>query len=149
MKQRVLSARPVVTRTSRRDPRGAALESVAAEFALLAQRRARLSRQLDRIGREFDAARTSLDAVQHRMALLAQRMDGIDPSLRPDWPAPAALTAPPPYPPQAAGFAPHTPRPQPQAPAAPPPAFLRPRPPAQRRRSFGPDFAKRHPGDPS
>ena len=46
MKPRLLSMRPSVTRTSRHDPRGAALESVAAEFALLAQRRARLARQL-------------------------------------------------------------------------------------------------------
>jgi uncharacterized coiled-coil protein SlyX len=82
--------RPSVTRTSRNDPRGAALESVAAEFALLAQRRARLARQLDLLGRQLAAASVSLDAVHGRMALLAQRMDGIDPSLR------AGLAEPPP-----------------------------------------------------
>ncbi len=84
--------RPSVTRTSRHDPRGAALESVAAEFALLAQRRARLARQLDSLGRQLAAASSSLDAVQNRMSLLAHRMDGIDPTLRPavvDLPAPA------------------------------------------------------------
>ena len=79
----MLSARPTVTRTSRYDPHGAALESVAAEFALLAQRRARMARQLDLLGRQICAAQTSLDAVQSRMSMLALRMDGIDPSLRP------------------------------------------------------------------
>ena len=83
MKPRLLSSRPCVTRTSRRDPRGAALESVAAEFALLAQRRARLARQLDLLGRQLDAATTSLDAVQSRMAQIAQRIDAMDPTLRP------------------------------------------------------------------
>jgi hypothetical protein len=86
----MLSARPSVTRTSRHDPRGAALESVAAEFALLAQRRARIARQLDLLGRQLEAAQSSLDAVQGRMAMLAHRMDGIDPSLRP-----ASIVAPP------------------------------------------------------
>jgi len=90
MKPRLLSMRPSVTRTSRHDPRGAALESVAAEFALLAQRRARLARQLDLLGRQLAAASVSIDAVHGRMALLAQRMDGIDPSLRPHDAAPAA-----------------------------------------------------------
>jgi hypothetical protein len=82
MRQPLLSARPCVTRTSRRDPRGAQLESVAAEFALLAQRRARLARQLDLLGRQLDAAHVSLHAVQSRMGLLAMRMDHIDPNLR-------------------------------------------------------------------
>jgi hypothetical protein len=83
MRPRILSARPSVTRTSRNDPRGAALESVASEFALLAQRRARIARQLDLLGRQFNAAQSSLDAVHARMAWLASRIDGIDPSLRP------------------------------------------------------------------
>ena len=83
MRARLLSMRPSVTRTSRHDPRGAAIESVAAEFALLAQRRARLARQLDLLGRQIATASASLDAVHGRMMLLAQRMDGIDPSLRP------------------------------------------------------------------
>ncbi len=93
----MLSIRPSVTRTSRHDPRGAALESVAAEFALLAQRRARLARQLDSLGRQLAAASASLDAVQNLMMLLAQRMDGIDPGLRPVAPA-APAPLPPPLP---------------------------------------------------
>jgi uncharacterized coiled-coil protein SlyX len=95
MKPRLLSARPSVTRTSRHDPRGVALESVAAEFALLAQRRARIARQLDLLGRQLAAAQSSLDAVQSRMAMLAQRMDGIDPTLRPALPAPPPAPDPP------------------------------------------------------
>jgi uncharacterized coiled-coil protein SlyX len=72
-----------------------ALESVAAEFALLAQRRARIARQLDLLGRQLAAAQSSLDAVQSRMAMLAQRMDGIDPTLRPALPAPPPARDPP------------------------------------------------------
>ena len=94
MKPRLLSSRPAVTRTSRHDPRGVALESVAAEFALLAQRRSRLARQLDLLGRQLAAASTSMDAVQGRMAQLAQRIDGIDPDLRPLNPAPPPAPAP-------------------------------------------------------
>jgi hypothetical protein len=81
MKQKLLSGRPVVTRTSRHDPRGAKLESVAAEFALLAQRRARIARQVDLLARQLDAATTGLDGVQSRMSLLAQRLHQIDPDL--------------------------------------------------------------------
>jgi chromosome segregation ATPase len=83
MKLRLLSARPAVTRLNRRDARGAQLESVAAEFALLAQRRARLARQLDLLARQLDAANGSMNVVQARMGQLAQRMDQIDPALRP------------------------------------------------------------------
>jgi hypothetical protein len=90
----MLSARPTVTRTSRHDPHGAALESVAAEFALLAQRRARTARQLDLLGRQLNAAQVSLDAVQARMAMLACRMDGIDPALRPPPHVPVPQAAP-------------------------------------------------------
>jgi hypothetical protein len=83
MKLRLLSARPAVTRLNRRDARGGQLESVAAEFALLAQRRARLARQLDLLQRQLDAAAGSMSMVQARMGQLAQRMDQIDPGLRP------------------------------------------------------------------
>jgi hypothetical protein len=83
MKLRLLSARPAVTRLNRRDARGGQLESVAAEFALLAQRRARLARQLDLLRRQLDAATGSMNLVQARMGQLAQRMDQIDPGLRP------------------------------------------------------------------
>ncbi len=85
MRHRLLSARPVVTRTSRRDPRGSQLETVAAEFALLAQRRARIARQLDLLARQLEAATNGLNTVQSRMSLLAHRMDHIDPGL---WLAP-------------------------------------------------------------
>jgi len=83
MKLRLLSARPAVTRLNRRDARGGQLESVAAEFALLAQRRARLARQLDLLRRQLDAASGAMKIVQSRMGQLAQRMDQIDPALRP------------------------------------------------------------------
>jgi hypothetical protein len=85
MKKRPLSGRSVVTRTSRRDPRGAKLESIAAEFALMAQRRARIARQIDLLGRQLDAAAASLCGVQSRMGLLAQRMHQIDPDLARDY----------------------------------------------------------------
>jgi hypothetical protein len=147
LKPILLSMRPSVTRTSRHDPRGAALESVAAEFALLAQRRARLARQLDSLGRQLAAASSSLDAVQNRMSLLAHRMDGIDPTLRPaavDLPAPA----PPapvrkniygrPMPPSPAQF---QPAPKPVAEAAPArlPGLPRGMRPVLRRRPFLPE----------
>jgi uncharacterized coiled-coil protein SlyX len=77
-----LAIRPAVARGSRHDPGATALESVAAEFALLAQRRARAARQLDLLGRQVAAAQATLDSVQGRMTLLAHRMNGIDPSLR-------------------------------------------------------------------
>lgn len=81
MRQKLLSGRPVVTRTSRFDPHGAKLESVAAEFALLAQRRARTARQIDMLARQLDAASGGLEVVQSRMVMLAQRMQQIDPDL--------------------------------------------------------------------
>ena len=81
MRQKLLSGRPIVTRTSRFDPRGAKLESVAAEFALLAQRRARTARQVDLLARQLEAATAGLEGVQARMVMLAQRMQQIDPDL--------------------------------------------------------------------
>lgn len=50
------------------------LESVAAEFALLAQRRARLQRQLDLLGRQADAARGNLSRIELRLVALSGRM---------------------------------------------------------------------------
>jgi hypothetical protein len=91
----MLSARPVVTRASRRDPRGAKLESVAAEFALLAQRRARLARQVDLLSRQLDAAAGSLAGVHARMAMLAQRIGRIDPDMVADGAAPELVPVPP------------------------------------------------------
>jgi hypothetical protein len=102
MRPKLLSMRPTVTRASRRDPRGAKLESVAAEFALLAQRRARIARQIDLLARQLDAASGSLAGVQSRMGVLADRIRQIDPGLAPPaldspgWalpaPAPAAIS---------------------------------------------------------
>ena len=124
MKPRLSSARPCVTRTSRFDPRGAALESVAAEFSLLAQRRARAARQVDLLGRQLSAAQQGLDVIQSRMAMLVRRIDGIDPGLRgpvdaappppPQQQAPAAAFRQPYYRPASAPFA--LPAPEPSRP---------------------------------
>jgi len=101
MRQRLLSTRAVVTRTSRSDARGAVLESVAAEFALLAQRRARMTRQIDLLQRQINAAAAGLNGVMARMTVLAQRIDAIDPGLRgrlamPEPPPPPRPAPPPP-----------------------------------------------------
>jgi chromosome segregation ATPase len=60
------------------------LEGAATEFALLAQRRARLSRQIDLLRRQHEAAEATLGKVVARMAELTLRIgqmtpaDGID-----------------------------------------------------------------------
>ncbi len=51
-----------------------ALEALASEFALLAQRRARLERQLALLGRQAEAAAANLSRVERRMAALGPRM---------------------------------------------------------------------------
>jgi hypothetical protein len=51
-----------------------ALEAIASEFALLAQRRARLERQLALLGRQAEAAAGNLARVERRMAALGPRM---------------------------------------------------------------------------
>jgi len=81
MRPKSLSLRKVITRGSQRDPRGVKLESVAAEFALLAQRRARMARQVDLLARQLTAATGSLAGVRSRMAVLAARMALVDPDL--------------------------------------------------------------------
>jgi len=98
--------------TLRRFPAGrrrpgaeAALEGAASEFALLAQRRARLARQLDLLDRQRAAATASLGQVLARMGVLRARIEGL-----PDV-VPAAPEAPPPPAPATAA-----------PPAAPPPA---------------------------
>lgn len=83
MRPRLHTARPCSLRIIRNDPGGAALESIAAEFALLAQRRARIARQVDLLRHQLTAAEAGLAAVSRRMGMLAQRMDAIDPALRP------------------------------------------------------------------
>ncbi|MGK7867653.1 hypothetical protein [Falsiroseomonas sp. E2-1-a20] len=75
----------------------ATLEAVAAEFALLAQRRARLQRQLDLLGRQADAARGNLSRVESRLAALSGRMTLPDlraAALRSGNPPPAAPARP-------------------------------------------------------
>jgi hypothetical protein len=72
------------------------LEGSAAEFALLAQRRARLRRQLDLLERQRAAADGVMAQVEARMAVLSQRMAGFGaglaapaPAVPPPAPAPA------------------------------------------------------------
>jgi hypothetical protein len=126
MKPKALSARRCVTRTSRHDPRGAQMEGMATEFALLAQRRTRLARQVDLLAHRLAAAHASLRQVQARMATLAQHIDHVDPALRP------AAVPPLPVPPSAPPARPRAATPAPFAPSAasgpvypaPKPAFL-------------------------
>jgi len=107
MKPMPISARRCVTRTSRHDPRGAQMESIATEFALLAQRRTRLARQVDLLSHQLAAANANLQHVQSRMGTLVLHMDQVDPELRPGAapppleppPRPPAYAAPPAYPP--------------------------------------------------
>lgn len=62
------------TRTSIRQRGHAPLEALAAEFALLAQRRGRVRRQIDLLERQRIAADTTLRLVEQRMAVLSGRM---------------------------------------------------------------------------
>ena len=50
------------------------LEGISAEFALLAQRRARLIRQIELLARQAEAAEGNLGRVARRMAWLSARM---------------------------------------------------------------------------
>jgi hypothetical protein len=97
MRAKLLSGRAGVTRTSRRDPRAPMLESLAAEFALLAQRRARMTRQIDLLERQMRSASRCLAAVQGRMKVLNLEMARLDPDLRSPMPAivaPAPIAVP-------------------------------------------------------
>lgn len=81
-------------------PEATALEQVAAEFALLAQRRARAARQIDLLSRQLDAAERGHAAVERRLTQLAQRMTAMAPDvLVPAQIAPPAPPPPPPVPP--------------------------------------------------
>jgi chromosome segregation ATPase len=71
------------TRVSRADTRQRQLESLAAEFALLAQRRARVVHQLDLLDQQREAAATGFARLQSRLTWLMEQMDAIDPELRP------------------------------------------------------------------
>ena len=64
---------------ARRRPAGTgrdrlSLEGISAEFALLAQRRARLLRQIELLARQAEAAEGNLSRVARRMAWLSARM---------------------------------------------------------------------------
>jgi len=70
--------------TSRPRPRRqgveTALEGAATEFALLSQRRSRLSRQLELLRRQHDAAAMTMAQVMSRMAVLADRIGVLVPA---------------------------------------------------------------------
>lgn len=79
------------------------LEGISAEFALLAQRRARLIRQLELLARQAEAAEGNLGRVARRMAFLSTRMvadcghpEAAEPAPPPPLPPPtrAVLAAP-------------------------------------------------------
>jgi len=74
--------RPQGKRIARTDLRDRRLESLAAEFALLAQRKARVAHQVDLLDQQRDAAAGSLAAIQGRMAWLTQRMAAVTPEPR-------------------------------------------------------------------
>jgi hypothetical protein len=104
------SARAPGTRISRRETRHRQLESLAAEFALLAQRRARVAHQIDLLDHQRQAAAASLAHLQARMSWLTQHIAWLDPALQAGRAPRVALPAAPP--------------PLPAAAPAPPPASL-------------------------
>ncbi len=101
-----LRARAPGTRASRYDPRERRLESLAGEFALLAQRRTRTLHQLELLDQQRGAAAGSLLKMQGRMAWLLMQMDALDPGLRDPHGAAAEPEPPPPPPPPARAFRP-------------------------------------------
>lgn len=85
------------TRLRRADATGPdRLESLSAAFALLAQRRARLLRQIELLGRQQSAARASLAKIEAKLAELSGHITALpasDPATRvapPTAPAPQA-----------------------------------------------------------
>lgn len=72
-----------------------ALEGAATEFALLAQRRSRLSRQMELLRRQQEAAALTMAQVMARMAVLSSRIgelvpdDTVPPALPASTPTPA------------------------------------------------------------
>ncbi len=83
------------TRVMRRDGQKLRLESVAAEFALLAQRRARMVRQIALLETQHVAAGQRLGVIERRMAVLSRQMVAVEPALAPQA---ASLSALPPLP---------------------------------------------------
>lgn len=73
----VLRAQPA--RTSMGQPR---LESLAAEFALLTQRRSRALQEIATLDRQRAAAAVNFARLQGRIARVMQQMDAISPDLR-------------------------------------------------------------------
>jgi hypothetical protein len=81
---------------------GQGLEAAAAEFALLAQRRTRLTRQIDLLDRQRHAAGAAFAQLDARMSILGRRLARLDPSFdqAPGLPAlPPPMPPPPPPPP--------------------------------------------------
>ncbi len=98
MRPRMLTRTPT-TRLTRSDPRQRQLESLAGEFALLAQRRARVAHQLDLLDQQREVAAAGFARLQTRMALLARCMDALEPDLRDSYAAEPEPPPPPPPPP--------------------------------------------------
>jgi hypothetical protein len=97
-----LRARAPGTRATRMDPRERRLESLAGEFALLAQRRTRTLHQLELLDQQRGAAAGALLKMQGRLAWLLRQMDALDPGLRDPYayaPEPEPPPPPPPPPP--------------------------------------------------
>lgn len=92
---RSMASRPPGTRTSRKDTRQRQIESLAAEFALLAQRRARQSHQIELLEQQLRAATSSFAKLQRRLSWLVEQIDALDPSLRPGLEAPPEPIQPP------------------------------------------------------
>ncbi len=83
-----------VIRSTGHQPR---LESLAAEFALLVQRRTRAMHQLALLDQQYLSAERAIGKLQSRIAWLMQRMDALHPELRdPDNAAEAPEPVPPP-----------------------------------------------------
>jgi len=101
------------TRLRRRNSGEVPLEALAAEFALLAQRRGRITRQIELLDRQRIAAAATLHQVEARLTALSRKMHAPAPE-------PAPVAAPEPLPPPPARFLPT--RASRGAPAAPQPA---------------------------
>jgi hypothetical protein len=107
-------ARAPGTRAARRGAHPQRLETLAAEFALLAQRRARLKHKLDLLDRQHQAASHTYLLLEARMALLSRHMGVGHAAVPPASPPPAVAAPPAPVRPAA------PPPPPPQAPTLPP-----------------------------
>ncbi len=86
-----LSNRTARSRAVRGNTGQPRLESLAAEFALLAQRRSRAIQQIAILDQQRSAAAASFAKLEKRIAWLMQRMDEVNPTLRD--PAAAARSA--------------------------------------------------------